>query len=60
MLDLVRKPEVLELVYSDVCGPITIRSLGGSCYFMTFVDYHSRKLWVYAMKMRDQVLDVFK
>ena len=39
-----RKPNVLELVYSDVCGPMKTKSLGGALYFMTFTDDHSRKI----------------
>ena len=36
------------------------RTLGGSVYFVTFIDDHSRKLWVYTLKTKDQVLSVFK
>ena len=55
-----RKSELLELVHSDVCGPLKVRSHGGALYFVTFIDDCSRKLWVYALKTKDQVLDVFK
>ena len=55
-----RKSNVLDMVYSDVCGPMKTRSLGGSLYFVTFIDDHSRKLWAYTLKSKDQVLDVFK
>ena len=27
---------------------------------MTFIDDHSRKIWVYILKTKDQVLEVFK
>ena len=37
-----RKPNVLDLVYSDVCGPIDVESLGGNKYFVTFIDDASR------------------
>jgi hypothetical protein len=33
-----RKTNVLDLVYSDVCGPIKVESLGGNRYFVTFID----------------------
>jgi transposase InsO family protein len=55
-----RKPGILDLVHSDVCGPMKTRTLGGCLYFVTFIDDHSRKLWVYTLKSKDQVLDVFK
>ena len=31
-----QKLEKLELVYSDVCGPMEVDSLGGNKYFVTF------------------------
>ena len=33
-----RKPNVLDLVYSDVCDPINAESLGGNKYYVTFID----------------------
>src|SRR3954465_11100315 len=30
-----RKPEILDLVYYDVCGPMKRRTLGGALYFVT-------------------------
>ncbi|GAA0151556.1 hypothetical protein LIER_10254 [Lithospermum erythrorhizon] len=55
-----RKGKVLELVYSDVFGPMTTKTLGGCCYFVTFVDDHSRKLWAYPLMSKDQVNETFK
>ena len=54
-----RKPGMLDLVYSDVCGPMKTKTLCGR-YFVTFIDGHSRKILVYTLKTKDQVLDVFK
>ncbi|CAL9017851.1 unnamed protein product [Prunus brigantina] len=50
-----RKPNVLDVVYSDVCGPMTTSTLGGARYFVTFIDDHSRKVWAYALRTKDQV-----
>ncbi|KAG8471369.1 hypothetical protein CXB51_036995 [Gossypium anomalum] len=55
-----RKSELLELVHSDVCGLIKVRSHGGALYFVTFIDDCSRKLWVYTLKSKNQVFEVFK
>ncbi|CAH9135249.1 unnamed protein product [Cuscuta epithymum] len=52
--------ELLSLVHSDVCGPIEEESLGGSRYFVTFIDDASRKVWTYCLKSKDQVFDRFK
>ena len=50
-----KKSKILELVYSDVCVPIKVESLGGYKYFVTFIDDASRKTWVYLLKSKDQV-----
>mgnify|MGYP003740606461 FL=1 len=55
-----RKTELLDLVYSDVCGPIEVESIGGSKYFLTFIDDASRKVWVYFLKTKDQVFQHFQ
>nr|AAV88069.1 hypothetical retrotransposon [Ipomoea batatas] len=55
-----RKSEPLDLIHSDVCGPMKVRSLGGASYFVTFIDDYSRKLWVYTLKHKSDVLGVFK
>jgi hypothetical protein len=39
-----RKHNVLDLVYSDVCGPFEVESLGGNRYFLTFIDDATRKV----------------
>ena len=56
----IRKPNVLDLVYSDVCGPIDVETLGGNKYIVTIIDDASRKVWVYILKTKDQVFKHFK
>lgn len=34
--------KVLELIHSDICGPMSVQSLNGSRYFITFIDDYSR------------------
>ena len=48
-----RKVEPLQLVHSDVCGPMPIVSMGGAQYFVTFIDDFSWKVWVYSLKIKD-------
>ncbi|GKC56778.1 putative RNA-directed DNA polymerase, partial [Tanacetum coccineum] len=57
---LFRMENILDLVHSDVCGPMKTKTLGGCSYIVTFINDHSRKVWVYTLKTKDQVLDVFK
>ena len=55
-----RTKKVLDRVYTDVCGPFQVQSLGGSRYFLSFVDDHSRYCWVYPIKKKSDVLDTLK
>ena len=36
------------------------RIVGGALYFVTFIDDHSIKVWGFALKTKDQMLDAFK
>ena len=56
----VRSTRKLQLVHSDVCGPMPTESLGGHKYFVTFIDDYSRHCSVYFMKHRSEVLSKFK
>jgi hypothetical protein len=49
----------LELVHSDLCGPIGDTAITGARYFLTFSDDISRKTWVYMLKTKDQTYDQF-
>jgi len=51
---------MLELVHIDVWGKASVPSLGGSLYFVTFIDDSSRKVWVYFLKHKSNVFEVFK
>ncbi|WVZ05968.1 hypothetical protein V8G54_019314 [Vigna mungo] len=54
------KKENLELIHSNVWGPTTVPSVGGKQYFVTFIDDHSRKVWVYFLKHKSEVFEAFK
>ncbi|KAE8667942.1 hypothetical protein F3Y22_tig00112352pilonHSYRG00005 [Hibiscus syriacus] len=55
-----RAKKPLELIHTDVCGPIKPSSLGNSNYFLLFIDDFSRKTWVYFLKQKSEVFEVFK
>ena len=42
-----KKSKRLELAHTDVWGPSQVSSLGGSHYYVTFIDDATRKLWAY-------------
>lgn len=50
--------KTLELVYSDVWGPIQL-SNDGYTYYVTFVDFYSRYIWLYLMKNKSDVSTLF-
>ena len=50
----------LELIHSDVCGPMPSASLSGYEYYVTFIDDYSRKTWIYFLKTKDEVFGKFK
>ena len=54
------KVEILELVHTDVWGSTPMKSLGGSQYYVTFIDDSIRKVWVYFLKNKSDVFFVFK
>ena len=43
---------VLDLKHSNLCGPMSFVSLRGYEYYVTFIDDHSRKIWIYFMKSK--------
>ena len=51
---------MLELIHSDVCGPISIQARGGYEYFITFTDDYSRFDYVYLMKWKSKTFEKFK
>ena len=51
---------ILEMIHSDVCGPMPTTSLNGYVYYITFVDDYSRKTWIYFLKGKDEVFSKFK
>lgn len=55
-----REKEKLGLVHSDICGPMSVPSLGGARYFVTFIDDKSRYVEVVMLKKRSDVITAFK
>ena len=54
-----RASKKLELVHTDVCGPMRTPSLENSKYFILFIDDYSRMTWVYFLKERSEVFKIF-
>ena len=54
-----RAKEVLELVHTDLCGPISTKSSGGYEYFVTFIDDYSRYGYIYLMHHKSKIFEKF-
>jgi GAG-pre-integrase domain len=55
-----RSKDLLGLVHSDVCGPMSISARDGSRYFVTFTDDFSRYGYVYLMRHKSEYFEKFK
>lgn len=55
-----RATELLELVHSDVCGPMPVESIGRGLYFISFIDDYSRRSTIYIMRHKSEALQKFK
>ena len=52
-----KSKDPLDLVHSDVCGPMSVQSFRGYSYCVTFIDDYSRKTWIYFLKAKSEVFD---
>uniref|UniRef100_A0A5S6R3H6 choline-phosphate cytidylyltransferase n=1 Tax=Trichuris muris TaxID=70415 RepID=A0A5S6R3H6_TRIMR len=55
-----RSKAVLELVHSDICGSMPVKSIGGAMYFMTFIDDFSRKLFIACLRAKSEASQKLK
>lgn len=55
-----RSKRILELVHTDVWGPLKTTAYDGSRYFVTFTDDYSRASMVYFMQHKSEVFEKFK
>ncbi|KAA3477747.1 Retrovirus-related Pol polyprotein from transposon TNT 1-94 [Gossypium australe] len=51
--------EKLQLVHTNVCGPMKTQYLNGSRYFILSIDDCSRFCWVYFLKFKSEVASMF-
>ncbi|MDF3681121.1 hypothetical protein P3S38_29540, partial [Enterobacter hormaechei] len=55
-----KKNEKLVLLHTNVCGLAQVSSLGGSHYYVTFIDDATRKVWIYFLRQKSDVFQTFK
>ncbi|KAI5344202.1 hypothetical protein L3X38_012079 [Prunus dulcis] len=57
---ITRASTPLELVHSDICGPMQTVTKAGNRFFLTFIDDCTRMCWVYFLRHKSEALCVFK
>ena len=55
----VKTTKVLELIHSDVMGPMQTKSQGGARFIVTFIDDFSRLVTAYFLESKSQVFERF-
>ena len=49
----------LQIMDSDLCGPLLQVSFPGFKYLLSFIDDYSRCSWIYLLKLKNEVFDMF-
>nr|KYP40247.1 Retrovirus-related Pol polyprotein from transposon TNT 1-94 [Cajanus cajan] len=49
-----------DVIHSDVWGPSRVPSLLGHRYYVTFIDDFSRCTWIFLMKNRSELFNIFQ
>ena len=52
--------DLLEIIHTDVCGPMSVDARGGYRYFLTFIDDFSRYGYIYLIKHKFETFEKFK
>ena len=55
-----RATDLLEIIHTDVCGPMNIKARNKYYYFLTFTDDLSRYEYIYLMKHKSEKFKVFQ
>ena len=55
-----RATDLLEIIHTDVCGPMSVEARGGCRYFLTFTNDLSGYGYIYLMKHKSETFEKFK
>ena len=55
-----RAIDLLEIIHTDVCGPMSVKTRSGYRYFLTFTDDLSRYGYIYLMEHKSEIFEKFK
>ena len=52
--------DILEIVHTDLCGPIGVESYSGEKFFILFVDDYSRMMTIMYLREKSEAFEKFK
>lgn len=55
-----KSSSLLELIHSDVCGPMQTANHAGNGYFLIFIDDCTKMVRLYSLRQKLEVFTVFK
>jgi hypothetical protein len=55
-----RSSEIFEIIHTDICGPFPTPYLNGQRYFISFIDDHTRFMYLYLLNDKVVALNAFK
>jgi hypothetical protein len=55
-----RAADLLKIIHTDMCGPMSVATCNGYRYFVTFTDDLSRCGYIYLMKHKSKTFEKFK
>ena len=55
-----RATDLLEIIHTDVCGPMSVETHGGYNCFLTFTDDLRRYVYIYLMKDKSETFEKFQ
>ena len=55
-----RATDLLQIIHTDVCSPMSVKARGGYRYFLTCIDDLSRYGYIYLMKHKSEIVERFK
>ena len=54
-----RARKTFDLVHSTLCGASHVPFVTGACYFLLFINDHTRFRWLYLLKTKDETFSTF-
>ena len=52
--------EPLQLIHSNICGTSPVTLINGFKYYVRSIDAFSKYTWIYLLKAKSEVLDIFQ